>query len=156
MLTLREHTERAGDRIDPQRHAEQVRSSLELSRVCEVRRGGELVAYAMLNQVSGSTWFVRGFNTHPAYRSAPVMLELFSGVGEVVSEEGISELRSHVYKTNRLSMAFHRRLGFQVARENERAVEFVATVEHLASIPSIGRMATGRLRRPASAARAEP
>lgn len=155
LLTLREHTERAGDRIDPQLHAAQVRESLEVSRVCEVRRGGDLVAYAMLNQMSSSIWFVRGFNTHPEHRSPPVMRELFSRVGAVVSEEGISELRSHVYKTNRLSMAFHRRLGFRVTKENERAVEFAATVEGLASNPSIERTASSRLRRLEAAAHAK-
>jgi GNAT superfamily N-acetyltransferase len=147
LLTLREHTELAGDRIDPQVHAAQVRESLNLSRVCEVRRAGELVAYAMLNPLSGSAWFVRGFNTHPAHRTAPVMKELFGRVAELVAEAGISELRSHVYKTNRLSMAFHRRLGFRVNKENERAVEFVATVQALASNRAIERSASAQLSR---------
>jgi L-amino acid N-acyltransferase YncA len=97
------------------------------------------VAYAMLNQISGASWFVRGFNTHPEYRSAPVMRELLQQVSELARQEGIAELRSNVYKTNRLSMAFHRRLGFRVTKENAKGVEFFATVEELASNPSIER-----------------
>lgn len=73
LLALREHTERAGDNIDPVAHAALLRESVEFSRVCSVRRNGMLVAYAMLNQVSGSSWFVRAFNTHPERRDASVI-----------------------------------------------------------------------------------
>jgi len=144
LLTLREHTERAGDRIDPETHAARIRESLEISRLCSVRRDGILVAYAMLNQVSGSSWFVRGFNTHPEHRSASVFKGLFQQLVAIARNEGISELRSHVYKTNRLSMAFHRRLGFRVTKENEKGVEFFAMAEELASNPSIERTSPGK------------
>jgi ribosomal protein S18 acetylase RimI-like enzyme len=139
LLTLREHTERAGDQIDPAAHAAQLRESLNFSRTCTVRRSGVLVAYAMLNQVDGTSWFVRGFNTHPEHRNASVVRELLQKVSEVAQHEGIAELRSNVYKTNSLSMAFHRRLGFQITRENEKGVEFFATINELTSNPSIGR-----------------
>jgi len=146
LLTLREHTERAGDQIDPEVHAGRLRESLAFSRTCTVRRSGELVAYAMLNQAEGSSWFVRAFNIHPQYRSAPVIKALLQRVGELAQREGISELRSHVYKTNRLSIAFHRRLGFRITKENEKGVEFFATVEELASNPSIERTSSSALR----------
>ena len=134
LLTLREHTELAGDRIDPETQAAQIRESLKISKVCAVRRGGALVAYAMLSPMdAASSWFVRAFNTHPAHRSAPVMRDLFRAVAEVVQRERIADLRSHVYKTNRLSMAFHRKLGFQVTKENAKGVEFFATVEQLSA-----------------------
>ncbi len=133
LLTLREHTERAGDAMEPALHAEQLRKSLAISHTCVVRRGEALVAYAMINPVAGSSWFVRGFNIHPAHRSAPVIKELMQQVGQLARREGIAELRSHVYQTNRLSKAFHRRLGFHVVQENERAIEYVATVAQLAA-----------------------
>ncbi len=133
LLTLREHTERAGDRMDRTVHAAQLRETLAFSHTCCVRRSAGLVAYAMLNQVAGASWFVRGFNIHPAYRSAPVIKDLMQQVAKVAQREGIAELRSHVYQTNRLSLAFHRRLGFHIAQENERAVEFFATVVELAA-----------------------
>lgn len=144
LLTLREHTERAGDRIDAETQAFRIRESLEISQICSVRRNGILVAYAMLNQVTGSTWFVRAFNTHPHYRSAPVFKELLQQLAALARREGILELRSHVYKTNLLSMAFHRRLGFRVTKENEKGVEFFAMVEELASNPSIERTSPGK------------
>jgi L-amino acid N-acyltransferase YncA len=148
LLTLREHTERAGDRLEPEAHSVALRESLKISKVCAVRRSGELVAYAMLNQVSGSSWFVRSFNTHPAHRTAPVIRELLQQVGELARQEGISELRSHVYKTNLRSLAFHRRLGFRITRENEKGVEFFATAQELASNPSIERTCSSGLRPP--------
>jgi len=142
LLTLREHTELAGDRIDPETQAAQIRESLKISRVCSVRRDDALVAYAMLSPMeTASSWFVRAFNTHPAHRTAPVMRDLFQAVAEVVKREGIADLRSHVYKTNRLSMAFHRKLGFQVTRENAKGVEFFATLADLSASKYFARMA---------------
>jgi L-amino acid N-acyltransferase YncA len=85
---------------------------------------------------------VRGFNTHPAHRNFSVLRELFKAVGDVVDAEGISEIRSNVYKTNRLSMAFHRKLGFQITNENAKGVEFFATVSGLMANPTFQRTAT--------------
>jgi L-amino acid N-acyltransferase YncA len=143
LLTLREHTERAGDKLDPELHATQLRHSLQISQVCAVRREGELVAYAMLSPESESPggWFVRAFSTHPLHRTSAVMLELFQAFAELVERLGITELRSHVYKTNRLSMAFHRKLGFRITKENAKGVEFSASVGELAANPSIERTA---------------
>lgn len=143
LLTLREHTERAGDALDREVHAAQLRQSLQISQVCVVRREGALVAYAMLSPESQSAggWFVRAFNTHPRHRTSAVMRELFEAMAELVARLGITELRSHVYKTNRLSMAFHRKLGFRITRENAKGVEFLASVAELAAAPSIERTA---------------
>ena len=55
------------------------------------------------------------------------MRELVGAVAALVRERGIATLRSHVYKTNAPSIAFHRRLGFHVTRENDQAFEFTAT-----------------------------
>jgi ribosomal protein S18 acetylase RimI-like enzyme len=132
LLTLREHTERAGDRLDPAQQADRLRESLPESELCTVRRHGALVAYAMLRPMAGSSWFVLGFNTHPAHRSTTVMRELLAALATLAQRKGITDLRSHVYKTNGLSMAFHRRLGFCITKENEKGVEFFATTQDLA------------------------
>ena len=137
LLTLREHTEQAGDLLDPERLRQSIERLLPLSEVAAVRRDGALVAYAMLQPQGDGHWFVTGFNTHPAHRSAPVFKSLFVQLMEISGRRGIAALRSHVYKTNRPSMAFHARLGFQITRENAKGVEFTASVEEL--------RATGRL-----------
>jgi len=133
LLTLREHTELAGDVLDPEGQRSAIERSLAVSELAAVRRDGRLVAYAMLQPQEAGRWFVTGFNTHPAHRSAPVFRDLFAQISTVAARHGISSLRSNVYKTNRLSMAFHRRLGFKVTRENAKGVEFTASVADLAA-----------------------
>jgi ribosomal protein S18 acetylase RimI-like enzyme len=119
-LTLREHTERAGDVFDIGEHQVKLQKSLQVNEVCSVRREGKLVAYAMLRQDLGARWFVGAFGTHPLHRTYAVMTELLTKIATVANERGISELKGHVYKTNRLSVAFHRKLGFQVSPEDIR------------------------------------
>jgi ribosomal protein S18 acetylase RimI-like enzyme len=131
MLTLREHTEKAGDVIDPESQRDLVEVSLPLSEVASVRRDGKLVAYAMLQPKKDGLWFVTGFNTHPAHRNAPVFKSLFAQISDIASRRNITTLQSNVYRTNRLSLAFHTRLGFHVTREGNKGVEFTATVAEL-------------------------
>lgn len=130
-LTLREHTERAGDVLDPLQLRASIEASLPTSQVALVRRDGVLVAYAMLQVREADLGFVTGFNTHPAHRTAAVFRSLFSQMQAMAAHRGITSLRSNVYKTNRLSMAFHVRLGFQVTRENAKGVEFTACLADL-------------------------
>jgi len=131
LLTLREHTERAGDRLDPEAWRRSLEAAQAVSELAWVRRNGELVAYAMLQPQAAGQWFVTGFNTHPGYRSAPVLREIFGQLLAIAARRGIASLQSHVYKTNRLSMAFHARLGFEVTRENAKGVEFTASLAQL-------------------------
>jgi ribosomal protein S18 acetylase RimI-like enzyme len=130
-LTLREHTEGAGDALDPERQHKSIESLLAVSEVAVVRREGRLVAYAMLQPQEAGRWFVTGFNTHPSHRNAPVFRALFAQLMEITARRGITALRSNVYKTNRLSMVFHTRLGFRVTQENTKGVEYTASIEEL-------------------------
>jgi L-amino acid N-acyltransferase YncA len=120
---LREHTNLAGDVFDVDDHRARLQQSLETYVVCSVRRAGKLVAYAILRRESESCWLVGGFCTHPLHRTPAVISELLAKIVRLGREKGIAELRSHVYKTNRSSLAFHRKLGFHITRENEKAVE---------------------------------
>ncbi len=140
VLTLREHTERAGDFFDVDEHREKLCKSLEINEVCTVRRDGKLVAYAMLRPEAGACWFVGAFGTHPLHRTYTVVSELFAKIATLATERGIGELRSHVYKTNRLSIAFHRKLGFLVTRENDKGLEFFTTLDELATKPAVRRV----------------
>ena len=70
------------------------------------------------------------------------MSELLAKIAALANERGIGEFRSHVYKTNRLSIAFHRKLGFRVTRENGKAFEFLIAVDELASKLAARRAAT--------------
>jgi ribosomal protein S18 acetylase RimI-like enzyme len=144
LLTLREHTEQAGDVLDPDVQRLAIERSLAASQVATVRRNGNLVAYAMLQPQESGRWFVTGFNTHPAHRSAPVFRELFGQISAVAELCGITSLQSHVYKTNRRSVAFHKRLGFHITRENAKAVEFTASLADLTANPSVKGTSCGK------------
>jgi GNAT superfamily N-acetyltransferase len=144
LLTLVEHTELAGDVFDADQHRLRVQASLEACTVCSVRKAGELVAYAMLRQESETCWFVSGLVTHPLHRTPTVMSELLSKLAELAGRIGIVELRSNVYKTNRLSMTFHKKLGFHITRENDKGVEFFAPVSTISERPAIRRAAGKR------------
>lgn len=77
------------------------------------------------------------------HRKYTVVSELFAKIATLAIERRIGELRSHVYKTNRVSIAFHRRLGFLVTRENDKGFEFFITLDELATKPAV-RRATAR------------
>jgi ribosomal protein S18 acetylase RimI-like enzyme len=144
LLTLREHTERAGDVFDADRHRAALQVSMDVSHICSVRRAGQLVAYAMLRRESQTCWFVTGLGTHPLHRTAGVVRELLSQLAGLATTLGIVAMRSHVYKTNHLSMAFHRKLGFNITRENQKGVEFFALVSTLGRHSLIQRVANNR------------
>ncbi len=92
----------------------------------------------MLRPEDDGLWFVLGFNTHPAHRDANVFRDLFSQIAGLAARRCITALRSNVYRTNRLSMAFHRRLGFRVTREGAKGVEFTAILDELmAALPAV-------------------
>lgn len=135
LVTLREHTQQAGDAMDAAQQAQQaqqVRAALQTHQLCVVRRADALAAYAMLRPMDAGTWFVSGFCLALEHRNATVLRDLFAQVVTVLQTSSARELRSHVYKTNRASLAFHTRLGFTKGQENAKAVEFVATLGSLA------------------------
>jgi GNAT superfamily N-acetyltransferase len=80
-------------------------------------------------------------DVHPLHRTYAVMTELLTKIATVANERGISELKSHVYKTNRLSVAFHRKLGFQVTPEDIRCKLYLeqhgSWSKHLPSMASL-------------------
>lgn len=139
LLTLRAHTEQAGDTFDVDEQRIKLQKAVDISEICSVRRDGNLVAYAMLRPDSGACWFVGAFGIHPSHRTYAVMTDLLAKIATLAKERGIGELRSHVYKTNRLSVAFHRKLGFRVTRENDKAFEFFTTADELTMKPAVRR-----------------
>lgn len=140
-LTLREHTEQAGEVFDLDARRERLRRSLADCEIRSVRRDGALAAYAMLRPESAGCWFVGAFGVHPQHRGYGVLSELLAKLSVLAGERGIRELRSHVYRTNRRSIAFHRKLGFRVTRENDKAFEFLVALDSLANRAAILRAA---------------
>jgi len=140
VLTLSEHTEQAGDVFNVEAHQAKLGESVKVNEICAVGRDGILAAYAMLRAESDPCWFVGAFVMHPLHRTYTVMSELITKIAILANEQDIAALRSHVYKTNILSLAFHRRLGFQVTRENAKGFEFFISLDELASNPVVSRL----------------
>ncbi|WP_408585626.1 GNAT family N-acetyltransferase [Paraburkholderia bannensis] len=141
-LTLRTHTEQAGDTFDFDERRVKLQNALAVKEVCTVRRESKLVAYALLRPEAGACWFVSAFGIRPSSRTYTVISELLAKIAILSHDRRIDGFRSHVYKTNRLSIAFHRKLGFHVTRENEKGFEFFVTVHELTSRPATRRAAT--------------
>ncbi len=145
LLTLRKHTELAGDAFDAGTQRQKLEQSLVASEVVAVRRDGALIAYAMLRPQEDGRWFILGFNTHPDHRNRGVFRDLFAQLAGLAQRCSITSFRSNVYKTNRLSMAFHRRLGFRVTRENPKGVEFTADlVDLISATPALDQILSRR------------
>jgi L-amino acid N-acyltransferase YncA len=124
-LTLRQHTEAAGDRFDPVAHRQQLASSLADSQLLLVRgQDGSLHGYALLRQQTATHWFVGMLNLHPAHRHRRVFLTLFRQLAALPGWAPESVLQSHVYRTNTDSLQFHQKLGFTIAQQNDKAVAF--------------------------------
>ncbi len=144
LMTLRRHTEAAGDVLDRDAHRLAISASLSSSELLLVRRGSLLVACARLQPEDDDRWFVSGFGTHPLHRDGGTIRALLLQLIRLVERKSIAALRSNVYKTNRSSMAFHERLGFRVTRENARGVQFDATIADLRGNASLRRLSTRR------------
>lgn len=122
-LTLRQHTEAAGDHFDPQAQRQQLAASLADSYLLQARGSdGSLHGNALLRQQSATHWFVGMLNLHPAQRHRRVLQSLFCQLAALPGWTPQSVLQSHVYRTNAASLQFHLKLGFTIARQNDKAV----------------------------------
>lgn len=140
VLALRAHTEEAGDQLDETEHRARLARSFAISEICEVRRRGVVLAYAMLRPKAHGVWFVTAFNVHPNNRTPGVFAALAAEFIAKLQHHGISEIQSNVYRTNIRSMKLHRRLGFIITRENEKGVEFTASAATILTNPVVARI----------------
>ncbi len=115
-----------GGPLDAPSHRQPLLVSIPKSEWACIRRNNSLVAYGYLWRQTGDDWFVGGLAIHPHHRSAPVILGLGAGMRDLVGKLGVKTLRSHVLASNTASLRLHRRLGFAVEQQDERAVAFVA------------------------------
>ncbi|UDM16872.1 GNAT family N-acetyltransferase [Vogesella sp. XCS3] len=123
VLTLRQHTEAAGDSFDPAAHRQQLAASLADSQLLLVRGSdGSLHGYALLRRQSATHWFVGMLNVHPAHRHRRVLHALFQQLAALPGWAADSVLQSHVYRTNQASLQFHKKLGFIPEQQNDKAV----------------------------------
>lgn len=122
-----------GGPLDAKTHRERLAISIPTSEWVCLRRHGLLVAYGYLWPQGPGDWFVGGIAIHPKYRAAPTIAALGAAMRERIEGLGIATLRSHVLRSNAASLRLHRKLGFTVEQENERAIAFVANGADLVS-----------------------
>lgn len=139
LLTLRDPV--SGGALEPDAQRLRLQQTLTCCCCLAVRRAGALVAYATLEPQAEGQAFVRGFSLHPASRNAAVLGELLSQVAAWMGAHGVQTLHSHVLKGNAASLALHRKLGFAVQQENERALAFSADRAALLAHPAVRRAA---------------
>lgn len=138
MVLLKAHTEAAGDRFDRAPHRRALAERLEHAEIIDIWRENELIAYSFVWPKT-NRWFVGGFAIRPDHRNAAIMCELIARLLVCTRTGDQSYVESHVYKTNRLSMGFHQRLGFRTIRENRRGVAFIHRINELTQLPIVVR-----------------
>jgi ribosomal protein S18 acetylase RimI-like enzyme len=122
-----------GGSLDAARHRELLAQSLPRSEWAVVYRDGILVAYGYLWPKQDGVWFVGGLAIHPDYRGAATVRALADAMRALISRTGALRLESHVRRDNRESQRLHRRLGFVVVQESDRATAFTADCTELLS-----------------------
>jgi GNAT superfamily N-acetyltransferase len=138
MALLKDHTAAAGDQLDRNTHRHALAARFDIAEIVDIWRGDQLVAYSTI-WPKDKCWFVGGFAMDPAHRNAAILGELMVGLLAVVKDTSQEMIESHVYKTNKLSMAFHKRLGFDIIQENEKGVAFSQSIARLATHPVLRR-----------------
>lgn len=119
--------------LDTSAHRHALAQSLQRSQWATVRREGGLVAYGYLWPLEDDAWFVGGLAIHPDHRTAPTVAALGAAMAGLVRTIGARKLQSHVLRGNAQSLRLHRRLGFVVEKENDRAIAFGAESASLLS-----------------------
>lgn len=140
--TLRAHTEAAGKTWHQEQHRAQLAASLHGARFLGLAREQSLLAYVLLRPLPGTAgrdWFFGMINSAPEHRDAALWRRLFAALAELLQDEGVQQLHSHVYRTNAASLALHRRLGFQLVQENAQALAFRISTADLSSHPLLRR-----------------
>ncbi|MCX4028491.1 GNAT family N-acetyltransferase [Endozoicomonas sp. SM1973] len=129
LLTLEGISSAAGRPIDEQVYLESLEIAMNNGLLFEVRRNGILLSYATLKDIGSGTWFILIFITHPNHRTKQVFGELFSQISTHLESVKARKLVSNVLRVNRLSLAFHRKLGFTVTRKADIGFEFTMDLD---------------------------
>lgn len=122
-----------GAPLDPEAHRQRLAISIPKSEWVYLWRDDVLAGYGYLWPQAPGDWFVGGIAIHPKYRSAPTIAALGAAMRDLIERLSIATLHSHVLRANRASLRLHKRLGFTVEQENERAIAFVANGADLVS-----------------------
>ena len=123
-LTLEKLSEQAGKPLDKNIYLNSLLAAKASGHLFEYRINDKLLGFATLKKLDDEQWFISLFVTHPEHRTKKLFRSLFAQVVLYLQKCNAKVLVSNVYKTNKSSVAFHRRIGFKQTRENEVGYEF--------------------------------
>lgn len=124
VMTLESISKEAGFPIDRDVYLASHAQSMEQGLLVDYRRHNKLIGYTTLSDLGDGSWFVPMFVVHPDYRSKAAFLALFRGIVNILKDRDSRVLVSNVLRLNELSVQFHKRLGFEITRENHLGYEF--------------------------------
>lgn len=128
-LTLSELSEEAGVPIDVNLYHDSLLLARQSGLLFDCRKQGHLQGYFTLRELAKGVWFIPMFVVHPDHRNSKVFRTLFSQLKQFILVRDVSSLVSNVYRNNKLSNNFHRKLGFEVTRESERGFEYTILID---------------------------
>lgn len=127
LMTMYDRRGGGEDPLDPATQRAAVAAALQTGEAVAIWQGDTLAAYAMFVPRGEGVWFATGIALHPEHRHAGVMRQLRAGIARFLASQDVAIVESNVFKTNRKSVALHRRLGFEVFRENDFGYAFRAS-----------------------------
>ncbi|ORT50174.1 GCN5 family acetyltransferase [Vibrio sp. qd031] len=129
LLTLSDLSNEAGKPIDVSHYQASLQVAKESGLLFECRKSGVLQGYFTLRQLNDAAWFIPMFVVHPDYRNKVVFLSLFSQLKNFITAQKVEKLISNVYRNNKLSNNFHKKLGFVVTRESDLGFEYSLCID---------------------------
>ncbi|HET8903136.1 MAG TPA: GNAT family N-acetyltransferase [Saccharospirillum sp.] len=128
-MTLKDISIEAGMPIEDEVYLNSLEEARASNCLFDVRRHGALQAYSTLKYVGEGKWHVLMFVTQPEQRNKDTFTELFGKIILHLDKVNAKTLVSNVFKVNRLSVAFHKKLGFKITREAPHGYEFTLALE---------------------------
>lgn len=117
--------------LDPETHRVAVAETLKTGQAVTVWHGDALAAYAVFIPRGEGVWFATGIALHPDLAGPGTIRQLRDKIADFLRGQDVAWVESNVFRSNLKSVALHRRLGFEVFRENEHGFAFAASAEHL-------------------------
>jgi len=124
LMTLNTLSEQAGKPINQSAYLASLMQASTQGYLFEYRNNQQLLGYFTVEHMEQQTWFVPILVVHPKHRTRKVFASLLSQFIQFIEAKQATTLISHAFKNNALSIKFHKRLGFNVIRENHIAFEF--------------------------------
>ncbi|EPG41532.1 GNAT family N-acetyltransferase [Acinetobacter colistiniresistens] len=124
LMTLKNLSEHAGKPIDHASYLASLISASNQGYVFEYRKNQQLLGYFTVEHMEQQRWFIPILVVHPKHRTRKVFASLLSQFIQFIEAKQATTIISHAFKSNTLSIKFHKQLGFKVIRENQIAFEF--------------------------------